>query len=182
MKNKFSITIFVTCILLVATVFTVTAQDAHEIKISSPYPSLPLSDVKASGNQKTGIVEITMSFKNNYSKSAGVSLAIGGFDDLGITDSKGIKYKVFTQKNAVNTNKGFQNISFVQFGDKKFNWVATVKQEMSAGESRTLTLRMKSENGVKSIGNFHIRCILSLDYEHIGDKMYLIENIPVVWK
>lgn len=183
MKNNFLIAILLAFILLAAATPRAAAQTVSKVKTTIPFESLGLAEVKATGNKKSGMVEISMHFKNAYSKMAGVSLALGGFSDFGITDFKGHKYKVHTEENAVNINKGYLNIPFIEFGDKKFNWVAKVKQEIPAGETRKLTVRIKStEGGTLVISDLHIRCILSLDYEHIGDKIYKVENIPVEWK
>ena len=139
--------------------------------------------VMATGNLKPGTVEITMDFKNWYSNIAGVSLGLGGFPDFGITDSKDRKFKLHTDVNTVNTNKGYGNIPLVEFGDKKFTWVATVNQEIPPTEARKLTIRLnKLDKSIKEIRDFHIRCILSVDYGNVGDQIYSVERIQINWK
>lgn len=169
--------------LLVGTTFRCSAQTSNELKIVSPFDSLQITEVLANGNIKTGNLEIVITFKNDYSKLAGVYLSLGGFYDFGITDSKGRNYKIHTNVNAVNTNKGYSNIPFIQFGDHKFDWVTYVKQEISSGDDRKLSVRLsKIDKGTQQITNFHVRCILSLDYGHVGDKMYSVEHIKINWK
>ncbi|MGF6928579.1 hypothetical protein QFZ48_004079 [Chitinophaga sp. W2I13] len=183
MKRKFLPAFYVISLICALTVLKCSAQEISKPEIIAPFDSLRLSDVHASGNIKTGTVEIIMNFKNDYSQVARVYLALGGFEDFGITDSKGRKYKLHTDVNAVNTNKGYINIPFIQFGDKKFSWVAHVIQEIPYTEMRKLTIRInKLDKGTQLLTNFHIRCILSLDYGNVGDKMYSVENIRINWK
>ncbi|MFX1707258.1 hypothetical protein PV783_25035 [Chitinophaga sp. CC14] len=181
-KKMFLAVVLLTCIISITVGFPASAQSISELKITAPFDSLGLTAVTASGNVKTGTIEVSMIFKNNYSKMAGVSLSLGGFPDFGITDAKGRKYKLHTDGNAVNTNKGYQDIPFIQFGDKKFTWVATVAQQIPPTETRKLIVRInKLDRSTGAITDFHIRCILSLDYGHIGDKVYKIENLKVDW-
>ncbi|NLU94836.1 hypothetical protein [Chitinophaga sp. Ak27] len=183
MKNILPIASVLAFILSISMTKPCAAQGSVELQIISPFKEITLTDVKATGNKKNGMVEVSMNFKNESSQSAGVSLSLGGFPDFGITDSKGHKYKLFTDVNAVNSNKGYQNIPFIQFGDKKFDWVALVKQEFPSGEMRKLSVRFKStEAASPALTDFHIRCILSLDYANVGDKLYELKNLKVDWK
>lgn len=183
MKKIIQLSILFAIFLTAFTSFRCVAQTSNELKVIVPFDSLQVDHIAAVGNIKTGVVEITMDFKNNYSKIARVSLGLGGFHDFGITDSKGRNFKLHTDVNTVNTNKGYNNIPFIQFGDKKFNWIATVAQDVPSTESRKLTVRInKVENSTMEISDFHIRCILSVDYGNVGDKMYLVENIKINWK
>ena len=165
---------------------SVFAQDNADMKVTMPFDQLPVSNIKAAGNFKTGSVEISMDFENKYDKTANVSLSLGGFSDLGITTDKGKKYKIYTSENLIGTadiNKGYARVSAVQFGDKKFDWVTMVQQDLPQGEKRKLTVRIdKFDKAAKVITDFHIRCILSLNYFHTGDNLYRIENLPIEWK
>ena len=125
---------------------SLVAQDDKEVKATIPFTSLPVSNIKATGNLATGKLELTMDFENKYDKTAGVSLSLGGFEDMGITSDKGKKYKVYTSENLIGTkdiNKGFFKVSAVQFGDKKFDWVTMVQQTIPTGEKRTLSVRVE---------------------------------------
>jgi hypothetical protein len=162
-----------------------SAQDTTEMKIISAFDSLIISDVKAIGNIETNSMEISMVVHNDYYKMIDAHWSLGGFEDLGITDDKGKKYKVLTSTKLIGTaniNNGFKSISGVQFGSKKMDWLTYVKDTLSAGDSKKLVIRVpKVDKTVKSIKELHIRCILSKGYMWAGDKSYQINNIKVEW-
>jgi len=163
-----------------------SAQGKGEMKVIIPFDSLTVDSIKARGNLKTGTLEIRMTFHNNYAATAGVSLSLGGFTDFGITDEKGKKYKIYTDSHLIGTedvNKGYLKIPFVQFGDKKYDWVTMIQQDVSHGQEKVLIVRINHFNkDNKLIKEFHIRCILALNLEHVGEELYRIENIPIEWE
>jgi len=162
------------------------AQDKGEMKVTIPFDSLSVDSAKAIGNLKTGTLEIRMTFHNNYAATAGVSLSLGGFTDFGITDEKGIKYKIYTDSHLIGTedvNKGYLKIPFVQFGDRKYDWVTLIQQDLTHDQQKELVVRISHFNkDNKIIKEFHIRCILALNLEHIGEKLYKVENLPIKWQ
>lgn len=157
---------------------------AQNPEITQPFESLTITDVKATGNAKTGTVEIRMDFHNGYEKPATVSLDFGGFDRFGITDGKGEKYKLYTNSSLIGTsdvNKGYQPVSYIRFGDKTQDWITTVQQEIPPGETKTLTVRLDKVNtDIKFLKEIHGSCILAL-ISHVGDKPYRVENLPIKW-
>jgi hypothetical protein len=156
------------------------------MKVTIPFDSLTVDSIKATGNLKTGTLEIRMLFHNNYAATAGVSLSLGAFADFGITDEKGKKYKIYTDSHLIGTqdvNKGYLQIPFFKFGDKKYDWVTMIKQDFAHGQQRELIARINhfdKEN--KIIKEFHVRCILALNIEYVGEELCKVENIPVEWK
>lgn len=158
---------------------------AQNPKITSPFDSLELTNVKATGNKKTSVVEIRLDFRNGYEKPSTVSLDFGGFDRFGITDAAGKKYKLFTNEGLIGTsdvNKGYQPISYIRFGDKTQDWVTLVEQEFQPGETKTLTVRLENVDvETSSLKEIHGFCILA-QVIHIGDKPYRVENLDVEWE
>jgi hypothetical protein len=172
------------------TVFTVFqlkayAQDSTDMKIISPFDSLTITNVKAIGNIETGSMEISMDVRNDYHKLTDVHWILGGFEDLGLTDDKGIKYKIFTSTQMIGTaniNKGFQRITGVQFGSKKMDWLTYVKDTVGTNQSKKLIIRLAKVNkAVSLIKELQMRCILTLGYIWAGDKFYQIKNVKVDW-
>jgi len=184
MKKYFHLTIFLYLIVFFGAAASM-AQDSTNLKITNPYDSLLLSDVKAIGNTTTGTLQITMKFKNISGKHQTVHLGLGSFEDFGITSKQGKRYKVFTSENVIGTiqvNKGFRKISAVQFGNKKLDWVTSVIQELNPGDKRSFSVLIdKFDKTDSMIKDFHIRCILTVNFMHAGDDRYIIENIPIEW-
>ena len=135
---------------------------------------------------KTGTLEIRMTFQNNYTATADVSLSLGGFEEFGLTDEKGKKYKIYLNSHLIgteDTNKGYQKIPFVQFGDKKYDWVVVIQQVLSRGRQKPLIVRINHFNpDNKVIKEFHISCILALQLENVGQELYKVANLPIEWK
>jgi hypothetical protein len=161
------------------------AQDSSNLTITNPYDSLKINEVKATGNSSSSTLHITMIFKNISKKRQTLHLDLGGFDDFGITTMNNKRYKVFTSENTIDNNqpnKGFKNISKIQFGNKKLDWVTIVKQELNPGEERLFSIWLdKFEKSDLIIKNIHVRCILSINSMHVGDKKIAIQNIPINW-
>lgn len=188
MKTKFqlhriAIIAWFICGTCVSTSF---AQSRDSMRVIAPFDSLRVDNVKASGNIKTGTLEIRMTFHNNYAATAGVSLSLGGFADFGIIDEKGKKYKIYTDSHLIGTqdvNKGYLKIPFVQFGDKKYDWVTLIQQDFTHSQQKELIVRIGHFNkDNKTIKEFHIRCILALNLEYIGTELCKVENVPIEWK
>jgi hypothetical protein len=79
-------------------------------------------------------------------------------------------------------NKSFLPIAGVLFGKNKMNFVTYVKDTLQTGESKTLIIRLgKVNKAVTYLKEFHIRCILTLNYMWVGDKTYQVKNIKVDW-
>jgi hypothetical protein len=186
MKNRLLILQCCLFLFFITAVNTLVAQDSVKLKVKIPFAFLEVSNVQVTGSRATGKLELTMDFENKHEKLAEVSLSLGGFERMGITSDKGKKYKIYTSENLIGTkdiNKGFLQVSAVQFGDKKFDWVTIVQQTISTGEKRRLTVRIdKYDKTSKIIAEFHVRCILALNYVHTGDELYRVENIPIEWK
>lgn len=152
------------------------AQGRDSMNVTIAFDSLAVDSIKATRDLKTGALEIRITFHNGYAASADISLSLGGFTDFGFTDEKGKKYKVYTNSHLIGThdiNKGYLNIPYIQFGDKKFYWVTMIQQQnVSQGQMRQLTVHVNHFNkGIKEIKEFHVQCILALNYAHVGDEL-----------
>lgn len=163
------------------------AQSSDSMRVTAPFDSLAIDNVKAMGNLKTGSLEITMTFHNNYTATADVSLSLGGFGDFGFTDEKKRKYKIYTNSHLIGTqdiNRGYLDIPFVQFGDKKYDWVTMIQQKnIRHGQQKVLIVKVNDlGRDNKVIKEFHVRCILALNLRHVGEELYKVENLPIQWK
>ena len=171
------------CLFFIA---PVAAQDSNSLVINCPYDSLSVGNVKAVGIVKTGELTISVDFQNKYSKKSKVHFALGGYSDLGIENDKGSKYKIHTSERLIGTkdiNKGYGKISSVFFGDKKMGSFTYVEQELPTSDTKTLTVKLSGfDKSSKKILDFHVRCILFLNYMHVGDKFVQLKNIPIEWK
>jgi len=165
---------------------SVFAQDSTRLQITSPYDSISLSDVKAIGNLETGSIQVTMQVTNKYHKVAIVNIGGPAFDDLGLTDDKGIKYKYFSYSGppglTVGHNKGYSQMTDMVLGKNKVQMFIYVQDTLHVDQSETLKFRLvKADKSVKAIKEAHLLCTLTLDYMAAGQKQFFIKNIPVEW-
>lgn len=165
--------------------FSSLAQDSTTFKVSSPFQSLPIKDVVAKGNTGTGTVEIEITFQNNNPKLADIYLSLGAFNDFGVTDNKGAKYKVYTNEGLIESspiNKGFKKIQSVQLGDKKMQTVTYLKDTIPNSKQVPFRITIaKVDNSIQYIKEIHVRCILSVNHVWAGDQSYQIRNIKILW-
>ena len=153
--------------------------------VTAPFPSLPLTNISATGNPSTGTVEIKMEFQNKSTKSADVYLSLGTFNDFGITDGKNAKYKVFTNEGLIETspiNKGYKRISSAALGSSKLQKVTYLKDTVGGGSSVPFKIIVdKIDKSTMLIKEVHIRCVFSPNHVWAGDQSYQIRNIKISW-
>lgn len=172
--------------LLLGQYHNLLAQDSTVPKITIPFDSLVVKDFKLTGNVLKGGVTISMRYENQYSKIVNVHFKLGGFENFGLTDDKGNKYKIYSRESLIgpaNINKGYYSITSVVFGSSKLDYyTAVVEQVLKPGESKMLTIQIgKVNRNVNYIRDFHINCSLMLDYMFKGEKTYNIENLRILW-
>jgi len=165
---------------------SVHAQDSTQLQIISPFDSIGLSDVKAMGNLETGSIQLTMQVTNKYHKMAIINIGGSAFDDLGLTDDKGTKYKYFSYSGppglTVGHNKGYSQMTDMVLGKSKVQMFIYVQDTFHVDQSATLKFRLvKVDKSVKTIKEAHLLCTLTLDYMAAGQKQFFIKNIPVEW-
>jgi len=173
-------------VFLLTPAISVLAQDSTQLQITSPYDSISLSDVKAIGNPETGSIQVTMQVLNKYHKVAIINIGGSAFDDLGLTDDKGIKYKYFSYSGppglTVGHNKGYSQMTDLVLGKSKVQMFIYVQDTFHVDQSETLKFRLvKVDKSVKTIKEAHLLCTLTLDYMAAGQKQFFIKNIPVEW-
>ncbi|PUZ28621.1 hypothetical protein DCC81_03820 [Chitinophaga parva] len=148
--------------------------------------SIQISNVQATGDPLTGQVKVTMDFTNHYSRPVRVHLVLGGFDGLGLTDNKGGKYKIHTTDQLAGTadiNKGFNNITSVQFGDKRYKWLTFVEQQLTPGASRQLSIGIpKVSPSVTEFNEINTRRQVSINYAMVADHVVKLPAVPIQWK
>ena len=117
-----------------------------------------------------------------------VQFDIGGsaFDDLGLTDDRGIKYKYFSYSGppglTYGHNKGYSQMTDMVLGKSKVQMFIYVQDTFHVDQSETLKFRLvKVDKNVKTIKEAHLLCTLTLDYMAAGQKQFFIKNIPVEW-
>lgn len=185
MNHKFA-TIGLLVLLFLSFIIPATAQDDNHLIVSLPYDSLSASNIKAVGAAKTGELTVSVDIENRYAKQAKIHFSLGGYNDLGVEDDKGNKYKIHTRSTPMGReegNKGYGKISSVFFGDKKMGSFTYVEQEIGTGDTKTFTIKLAQFNkSSKKIVDLHVRCILFLNYMHVGDKLVQFKNIPIEWK
>jgi hypothetical protein len=163
--------------------FSLRAQGNFDSNVPTPFDSIFVNHISTAVDTSQ-VLTISMDFSNSYSKSVKLHFALGGYEGLGIEDDKGRKYKIYTSENLVGTdqiNKGYMAISSVQFGDKMFHSFTYVEQDIAAGQSRKLIIKVKKfDRSVQEITDFHIRCILSVNYSQIGDKIFQLHNLKTL--
>jgi len=162
------------------------AQDSTQLQIISPFDSIGLSDAKAIGNLETGSIQVTMQVTNKYHKIAIINIGGSAFDDLGLTDDKGIKYKYFSYSGppglTVGHNKGYSQMTDMVLGKSKVQMFIYVQDTLHADQETTLKFRLlKVDKSVKTIKEAHLLCTLTLDYMSAGQKQFFIKSIPVEW-
>lgn len=113
---------------------------------------------------------------------------IGGsaFDDLGLADDKGIKYKYFSYSGPpgliVGHNKGYSQMTDIVLGKSKVQMLIYVQDTFHVDQTATLKFRLvKVDKSVKAIKEAHLLCTLTLDYMSAGQRQFYIKSIPVEW-
>jgi hypothetical protein len=187
MKQPFypSLRLFLFALLLVSK-SSAFSQDNVKLQIVSPFDSIKLRDVKAIGNLQTGAVEVTMQIQSDFHKLASLTFSGGAFDDFGLIDDKGVKYKYSTYSGPSATdngaNKGYSTIAHLQLGKSKAAILISVQDTFRLGQSKTLQFLLPSvDKSVKTLKEAHILCHLMLDYMSAGQKQFFLRNIPVEW-
>lgn len=172
-------------LVLVVGTLSASAQDSPQLQIISPFDSLFVSAVKAVGNLMTGSVDVTMQVTNQYHKLAVVEFSGGAFGDFGVTDDKGVKYKLYSNDHLIGTggiNKGYAPITGLQLGKSKTQMILLVQDTLSNGQISTLHFRlMKVDKSVVALKEMHLLSMLFLDYMMKGQKQFLLKNVPVEW-
>lgn len=173
-------------VFLLMPALPVFAQDSTQLQIISSFDSISLSDVKAIGNLETGSIQVTIQVTNKYHKMAIINIGGSAFDDLGLTDDKGIKYKYFSYSGppglTVGHNKGYSQMTDMVLGKSKVQMFIYVQDTFHVDQSATLKFRLvKVDKSVKTIKEAHLLCTLTLDYMAAGQKQFFIKNIPVEW-
>gem|GEM_PF-6838193 len=160
-------------------------QDSTNYTVSSPFPSLQLTNISATGNLSTGAVEIKMQFQNKSAKLADIYLSLGTFNDFGITDAKGAKYKVFTNEGLIESspiNQGFKRISSVSLGNSKLQKVTYLKDTLSGSSDIPFKVILdRVDKSTMLIKEMHVRCIFSPNHVWAGDQSYQIRNVKINW-
>lgn len=173
-----------TCALM-AGWFYAYSQDSTNYTVSSPFPSLPLTNISATGNPATGAVEIKMEFQNKSPKLADVYLSLGTFNDFGITDGKGARYKVFTNEGLIESspiNQGYKKISNVALGGSKLQKVTYLKDTVGGSSSVPFKVIIdKVDKSTILIKEMHVRCVFSPNHVWAGDLVYQVKNLKIVW-
>ena len=169
----------------------VSAQDSTAVKDTSiviPFPALPVNNIKAVGNKKTGELVISMDFENKWPKIADASLDFGGWSDFGFTTDKGHKYAVplyYDRLTQDNPNLKYKPVKDIQYGAKKMTIAPILPADLEPKEKITLTIRVPNfDKAVKIIREFHVLC------HYVkrgvggtgGDGLYKIRNLAVEWK
>lgn len=192
MKNTFLSYVVVTVITTFSLTIPASAQDSTGVKDTSiviPIAELPITNVKATGNKKTKTVTISMDFENRRAGKVDVSLSFGGSDQFSFASDKGRKYKVHTYYNKLtddNPNLGYERISSIQFGTKKFDLATLLAQQLQANEKATLTIQaFQFDTTSKSIVGFHVNCSRYYQWGARGKNgsgMYKIHYLSIEWK
>lgn len=161
------------------------AQDNKPLKIVTPFESLQINDVTLTGNQLKRSVTIGIKFKNLYPKRATVHFNFGEFEEFGIVDGNGNKYKIYTREDLTGTsniNKGFRNISSVAFGSKKLDYFTYLRQDLNIGEEKTLLVVINGvDKNLEKLQDFHIKCRLLFSGIIKGEGVYRIEGLKINW-
>jgi len=185
MKNQYFHCLSV-MILLALLSTTLHAQNDILTKKSTPFDSLQITDVTLTGNQLKRSVTLNIKFKNLYSEKATLHLKFGEFDEFGIADDKGSKYKVHTREDlsgTANINKGFKNIGLVTFGSKKLDYFTYLRQDLNNGEEKTLTVVISGiDPKVQQFSDVHIQSRLLFSGIIKKDGLYHIENTKINWQ
>lgn len=161
-------------------------EDSSNLQVICPFDSLDIKDVKATGNLKTGAVQMSMQVRNGYHKLAQVDFGGGAFGDFGLIDDKGIKYKYSSYEGPgginAGVNKGYARITDLQFGKSKVTVLISVQDTLHSSQAQSLSFRLpKVDKSVKSIKEVHILSTLMLHYMFVGQKEIILKNIPVEW-
>jgi hypothetical protein len=162
-------------------------QGTSQTEVNSPFDSIKITHISATGNPQTGSVKVTMQVRSDFHKLASLSFSGGAFDDFGVTDEQGVKYKYFSYSGPAGTNnganRGYAPIKDLQLNGKKVSVLISVQDTFSAGKTATLSFQLQQVNkSVASLKEIHILCHLMLDFMNAGQKQFFIKNLPVQWQ
>ncbi|WP_276484744.1 hypothetical protein [Paraflavitalea pollutisoli] len=176
-----------TCSMLSAA----TAQDSTSVKDTSvvvPFKDLPVRNINAIGNKKTGLLTISMEFVNNWKDMVEATIRCTEWADFGITTDKDQKYKVPTSSSTYDQekeNKGYKPVMDIQYGTVKLERVPILMQYLKSGVVSPLTIRIPGyDKTSKVIKEIHIR----FSYSQFGaggfwsEGVYQINQLAIDWK
>ena len=101
-------------------------------QVNAPFDSLIIINPRATGDRASGQLTITMDIENRFPSKVRAHLRLGNYDDLGIMDMQGRKYKIHTMETAPGNpeaNKGFMRIDSVAFGGTTFRDFVMIDRE-----------------------------------------------------
>jgi hypothetical protein len=177
-------------VLVIAAVFALQlvtiAQETTQLQVTSSFDSIAITEIKAVGNLETGSVEVSMHVRSDYHKLAGISFTGGAFNDFGLIDDKGVKYKYSSYSGSAGldngVNKGYLPVTNLRLGISKVGLIISVHDTLHAGQSSILAFRLpKVDKTVKTIKEVHMLGMLQLNYMAAGQKECYIKNITVEW-
>lgn len=189
-RNKFLS--FLSAILFAIPVMTSTAAaqsdtSARDTSIVIPFPNLPIKNIQAVGNKKTGTLVISMDFVNLVKeKFVRVALTFGGPSSFVFATDKGHRYTVHTYYNSLyenNPNAKYKPVKNIKFGSDSLWLATTVFQDIDTGQSRRLVITLPGfEKNAKEIREFAVSCDYMVGYDRVGTGFYKIARLPIVWK
>jgi hypothetical protein len=184
--NNFFNRVFIALFFVLSTVSVFGQAEAPEGNIISPFDSLSVSNLTATGNLQTGAVQVKMRVQNDYHKMAQIDFGGGTFDDFGVIDDKGARYKYSSNDDphGLNSgiNKGYSRISDLKLGKNKVTMLISVQDTLHNGQSRILSFTLpKADKSVKGLTEIHIMTTLTLNYMFTGQKQTVVKNIPITW-
>ncbi|MGN6419353.1 MAG: hypothetical protein ACTHMC_17775 [Pseudobacter sp.] len=175
------------CLAMITPAAAQTDSSARDTSISIPFPDLPIENIRAIGNKKTGTLVISMDFVNKVKdKFVQVALDFGGPASFVFATEKGPRFTVHTYYNDLyekNPNAKYSKVKHIKFGDDSL-WLATsVRQQIDTGESRKLVITLPGfDKTSKEIREFAVHCDYTVRYDRKGTGFYKIAHIPIVWK
>src|SRR3546814_768060 len=93
MFNSFSRMFLLLPLIMVSNTDTFSQEP---LQINSPFDSLVVINPVATGDRGSGRLTIKMDIENRFPKEIWAHLRLGNYDDLGVVDLNGRKYKKYT--------------------------------------------------------------------------------------
>ena len=157
------------------------AQDS--LKIINPFPLFPITSINAIVDSSQNLT-VNVKFENRNNKPLKAYFRLGGYDNFGLTDISGKKYKLHTSSKLIGTkniNEGYTNIDAIIFGTKKQDYFTYVQDTIKSGTSKNLSFTInKFDKQINFIEEIHIKCKPSIDFSSQSEKIYIVNNIPII--
>ena len=170
----------------VAMLHTANTYAQEQPTINKPFDSLIVINPQATGDKKSGKLIIRMDIENRFPSKVRAHLRLGNFEDLGIRDMEGRKYKIHTMETAPGNpevNEGFMQIDSVAFGGSTYKDFVIIDREINPGDKMAFVTVIRSyPTDEQVIPSMQFTCVLIRKGLYMKTGHVELKDIPIRWE